>query len=86
MSEKERAEMLATGLCFACKQHRHMSRNCPTKTTVKASGSRPPGTISFNLEPLETEPGESDNPVAVLDSLPFISSILPTSGWNTPLQ
>ncbi|KAI9068657.1 hypothetical protein FKP32DRAFT_1561275, partial [Trametes sanguinea] len=51
LSEKERAELLAAGKCFVCKETGHLSRNCPTASRV--SGNRKggaPGLTSFNVE------------------------------------
>jgi hypothetical protein len=46
-----------------------MSRNCPDNASVKSQGQGPPGTSSFNIEPiLETD---SNGQPEVLDSLPL---------------
>ena len=89
LSDKERSEMLAAGLCFTCKQPGHLSRNCPTTSSVKSRGSRPPGLASFNIEPTMIE-HETDDPVEVLDSLPLgalafgdveLSDLNPSNKW-----
>ena len=69
LSEKEKAEHLAAGQCFVCGETSHFSRDCPTKCTVNASGSRPPGASLFNLEPVIDEQ-ELEDHVEVLDGLP----------------
>ncbi|KAF8804875.1 hypothetical protein BYT27DRAFT_7106071, partial [Phlegmacium glaucopus] len=50
LSVKEKAELISAGKCFECKETGHLARNCPTKTTVKSNGSRPPGASTFNIE------------------------------------
>ena len=70
LSEKEKADRLAAGQCFVCGETGHFSRDCPTKRTVKASGSKQPGATAFNIEPV-VDDHESDDFVEVLDSLPL---------------
>ncbi|KAF7371768.1 CCHC-type domain-containing protein [Mycena venus] len=44
LSEKQRNEMLAKGLCFTCGEPGHLARNCPTTTTVNSKKKgKPPG-------------------------------------------
>ncbi|KAJ3514054.1 hypothetical protein NLJ89_g2595 [Agrocybe chaxingu] len=69
LSDKERSELLAAGKCFRCKEPGHLSRNCPQGTSVRASGSKPPGVSNFNIElTAEESPAPSDD-VEVVDSL-----------------
>ena len=46
-----------------------MSRNCPDNDTVKSQGRGPPGTLSFNLEPVYLSETDSDDQPEILDSL-----------------
>ena len=70
ITDKEKADRLATGQCFVCGGSDHFSRDCPTKKIVKSSGGKPPGTSSFNIEPSISE-SEADATVEVLDGLPL---------------
>ena len=70
MLDKERAELLAAGKCFICKEPGHMSRNCLHRHNVRSDGPKPPGTASYNIELLAPSP-EVDESVEVLDSLPL---------------
>jgi hypothetical protein len=72
LSEKEKAELLAAGKCFNCKETGHMSRSCPKKSFVKSSSSQPPGVSNFNVEfGNATEIVESDDEVELVDSISF---------------
>ena len=42
LTEKEMAQLRAEGRCFNCKEVGHMSRNCPSRSTVKGSGDNKP--------------------------------------------
>ena len=51
ISKAERADLLAEGKCFRCKETGHLSRNCPKGNTMKGGrGGRPPGFSSNNIE------------------------------------
>jgi hypothetical protein len=51
LSKTERADLLAQGKCFRCKEAGHLSRNCPKGNSVKGGRSgRPPGLSSNNIE------------------------------------
>ena len=50
LSEKEREERKAAGLCFICGEGTHMARNCPRNSRVKSDNKgRPPGVSSFSM-------------------------------------
>ena len=51
-----------------CGETGHFSHDCPSKKTMRASGSKPPGTAAFNVEPVIDEFEDSTE---VLDSLPL---------------
>ena len=67
LSDKEKVERIAAGQCFMCGETGHFSQDCPSKRTMKAVGSKLPGAVAFNVEPI----GESsaDDSVEILDSL-----------------
>ena len=50
----ERAELLASGKCFVCREVGHLARHCPKGNTVHSSDSNRPRVSNFNikLEPL----------------------------------
>ena len=70
LSDKEKAEYRAAGKCFGCGKEGHMSRNCPDNTVVKSHGQGPPGTSTFNVEPIP-DLGSDSGEAEVLDSLPL---------------
>jgi len=72
LNDKEKAERRAAGLCFGCNKPGHFERNCPKGSTVKSSGSRPPGAAMFNMEllPVDEIPNDDDH-IEILDSLPL---------------
>ena len=47
-----------------------MSRNCSDNTVVKSQGQGPPGTSTFNVEPIP-DIGSDSGEAEVLDSLPL---------------
>ncbi|KAF8799893.1 hypothetical protein BYT27DRAFT_7119135, partial [Phlegmacium glaucopus] len=71
LSDKERAELVAAGKCFNCKEPGHLSRNCPQRSTVRSNGPKPPGASNFSIEPVAKHGIDSDEFVDVLDSLPL---------------
>ena len=48
-----------------------MSRNCPDNAVVKSQGQGPPGTSTFNVEPVSLVETDSEEGAEVLDSLPL---------------
>ncbi|KAF8805780.1 hypothetical protein BYT27DRAFT_7103732 [Phlegmacium glaucopus] len=68
LSEKEMAELRASGKCFNCKEVGHMSRNCPDLQTVKGGGARPPGVPSYSMDMTLVEDIADTNDV--LESMP----------------
>ena len=85
MSDKERAELLAAGKCFICKETGHLSRNCPHRHTVRSDGPKPPGTSSYNIELLAPSQ-EVDESVEVLDSLPLGALFFEKDAEHIPLE
>ena len=71
LSEKEKAARCADGRCFKCNEPGHLGCNCPTGTTVKHSGNKPPGVSNFNMEIIEETVLSDSNSAEVLDSLPL---------------
>ncbi|KAF8164539.1 hypothetical protein BJ912DRAFT_1068213 [Pholiota molesta] len=59
LSDKDKADYLAAGKCFSCGEHGHMSRNCPTNSTVHSSSSKPPGLSNHNIEIVTDEEPEN---------------------------
>ena len=68
LSDKELAEYRAAGRCFNCGKEGNMSRNCPDNATVKSQGQGPPGTSTFNVEPVPLADTDSEEQPEVLDS------------------
>lgn len=64
--KKEKAERTDPHSCFRCGESGHFARNCPQNSTVKHTGTKPPGFSTFSLE---IEPCEEE--VEVLESLPL---------------
>jgi len=49
INKEERAELLASGKCFACKEAGHIASNCPKSNTMRSSSSSQPEVPSFNI-------------------------------------
>ena len=49
INKEERAELLASGKCFTCKEAGHIASNCPKSNTMRPSSSSPPEVPSFNI-------------------------------------
>ena len=62
------AELRAARKCFNCGEEGHISRNCPTKHTVKSNTRKPPGIPSYSME-MEVLEDLSDTE-EVLESVP----------------
>ncbi|KAF9470907.1 hypothetical protein BDN70DRAFT_820720, partial [Pholiota conissans] len=62
LSEKERADLLAAGKCFYCKEAGHMARNCPKRSSLKSGTNRPPGLSTFSIgqDKLGADTGDSE--------------------------
>jgi hypothetical protein len=51
LSAKDRNEYRAAGRCFNCGETGHMSRNCPSATSMPSNRlNRPPGLSAHNVE------------------------------------
>ncbi|KAI0731440.1 hypothetical protein C8Q76DRAFT_793505 [Earliella scabrosa] len=51
LSEKEKADLIAAGQCFLCRQTGHVQRNCPKNNRVQSNRKgAPPGLSNFNIE------------------------------------
>ncbi|KAI0742515.1 hypothetical protein C8Q80DRAFT_1157978 [Daedaleopsis nitida] len=51
LSEKDKADLLAAGKCFTCRETGHMQRNCPKQNRLHSNmKGKPPGLTSFNIE------------------------------------
>jgi hypothetical protein len=71
LSEAEMAQLRAEGKCFRCKEPGHMSRNCPTKNTVRGNGNnKPPGVPSYSMNMTIIEDNDSQDNASVLSSMP----------------
>ena len=68
-----------------------MSRNCHDNAVVKSQGQGPPGTSTFNVEPVSLVETDSEEGAEVLDSLPLGTMFFGdperlTSTWPWPID
>jgi len=57
IKQEERAELMASGKCFICREVGHLARDCPNENTERSSSSKFPGVPNFSigLEALDDE-------------------------------
>ena len=67
LTDKEMAQLRAEGRCFLCKGEGHMSRNCPTRNSVKGNrGKKPPGVSSYSMDMAFIEDFDEGAPLETL--------------------
>ena len=49
VKKEERAKLMASGKCFACREVRHLARDCPIENIKIFSSSELPGLSNFNI-------------------------------------
>jgi hypothetical protein len=60
IEKEEKAELMASGKCFACREVGHLARDCPIENIKRSSSSEPPVLSNFNIGLGALDGGNSD--------------------------
>ena len=84
IKEEEKAELMALGKCFICKEVGHLARDCPGENTERSSSSKLPEVPNFGIQ-FEEVNAENSDEVENLSTLQ-ISTVSFISGEISPKE
>jgi hypothetical protein len=86
IKEEEKAELMALGKCFICKETGHLARDCPGENTERSSSSKLPEVPNFGIqfeEVDEEDPDEVENLSTLrVSAVSFLSGGISPEEWN----